>query len=172
MSERPSVEAGAVSLVGDICMEMEKRGLSFIRYTQKYMDNGMPWVKDVLPRLPKHLDNHETVRVMTFVSSVAMIQNGEFISFEKLRILIEELPVTQAHLWTLQVLSRFLLPKVYGLKLWALHESIPHKLKVTAAAVPQKPCVTEQSVSEPVEEATMDIDCPTEVQNVKKLSWY
>jgi len=44
-----------VSLVGDVCLEMEQRGLSFIRNTTKYIENGMPWVKDVLQWQPKTL---------------------------------------------------------------------------------------------------------------------
>lgn len=126
----------------------------------------MAWVKEVLP---KTLKDQELVRVMTFVSSIALIQNGDFISFEKLRILLEDLPVTQARWRTLQVLSRFLLPRVYGLKLWALHESIPHKLRITAASDQPKLCVADKTVAEPVEEEVWDLDCSTEVQNVKKL---
>lgn len=167
--EKPSVEARAVSLVGDVCLEMEQRGLSFIRNTQKYMKHGMPWMEEVLLRLPKSLKDKELVKVMTFVSSIALIQNGDFISFEKLGGLLEELPVTQARLRSLQVLSRFLLPRVYSLKLWALHETIPHRLRITAASDPPKTCVADKTVTEPVEEEVVDLDCSTEVQNVKKL---
>jgi len=116
-SQQPSVEARAVSMVGDVCLELEKRGLSFIRNTQKYMEHGMPWVKEVLLRLPKALKDQDLVSVVTFVSCIGIIQNGDFISFEKLRALVEDLPVTQTHLRSLQVLSRFLLPRVCGLKL-------------------------------------------------------
>jgi len=110
------------------------------------------------------LEQQDIIKVMTFVSCIAMIQNGDFISFDQLRVLMEELPV--------QVLSRFLLPKVYGLKLWALHKTIPHKLEIATVAAPKT--VKEkrdlpESVCEEVDEAIMDIDCPTEVQNVKKL---
>jgi len=84
-----------VSLVGDVCLEMEQRGLCFIRNTQKYMDHGMPWVKEVLLKLPKSLKDKELVKVRTFVSSTALIQNGDFISFGKLSGLLEELPVTR-----------------------------------------------------------------------------
>lgn len=62
---------------------MERRGFCFSRNTQKYMDHGMPWVKDVLGRLPKRLEHQDTVKLMTFVSCIAMIQNGDFISFEQ-----------------------------------------------------------------------------------------
>lgn len=173
-SEMPSIEAQAMSLVGDVCLDMERRGLCFGRNTQKYMDHGMPWVKPVLGRLPKSLDHDDLVKVMTFVSCIGMIQNGEFISFDQLRVLVEEIPVTQARLRSLQVLSRFLLPKVNMLKLWALHESIPYKVKITAAAAVRVKKTVEkrdspERVCEEVDEAVMDIDCPTEVQNVKKL---
>lgn len=53
----------------------------------------------------------------------------------------------------------------------ALHESIPYKLKIAAVA-DQKTVEKRDSperVREEVDDAVMDIDCPTEVQNVKKL---
>lgn len=47
-----------------------------------------------------------------------------------------------------------------------MHETIPHKLKITPVAASKtvkEKTVLLESVSEPVEEAIMDIDCPTEV---------
>jgi len=65
----------------------------------------MPWVKEVLLRLLKVLKDQELVKVMTFVSSIGLIQNGHYVSFDKLRALLDDLPLTQAKLRTFQVLS-------------------------------------------------------------------
>jgi len=65
----------------------------------------MPWVKEVLLRLLKVLKDQELVKVMTLVTSIGLIQNGHCISFDKLRALLDDLPLTQARLRTLKVLS-------------------------------------------------------------------
>lgn len=58
------------------------------------------------------------------------------------------------------------------MNVWVLHEAIPHKLNIAPVAASKtikEKTVLLESVSVQVEEAIMDIDCPTEVQNVKKL---
>lgn len=90
------MEARAVSLVGDMRLELEQRGLCFIRNTQKYMQHGMPWVKEVLLRLPEALQGQDLVDAMSFVSFIGILQNGDYISFDKLRALLEDLPLSQS----------------------------------------------------------------------------
>ncbi|XDV11255.1 hypothetical protein PO909_000239 [Leuciscus waleckii] len=81
ISEEPSVEARAVSLVGDVCLELERMGLCFIRNTEKYMQHGMPWVKEVLLRLPEALQGQDLVDVMCFVRCIGILQNGTRLSY-------------------------------------------------------------------------------------------
>ncbi|CAM4735638.1 unnamed protein product [Leuciscus chuanchicus] len=133
------------------------------------MQHGMPWVKEVLLRLPEALQGQDLVDLMCFVSCIGILQNGDYISFDKLRVLLEDLPLSQARLRTLQVLSQFLLPQVYGIKLWSLHETIPYKVRVSATRPPTKSSVSERILSEPVAEEGAEDEFRSEEENVRRL---
>lgn len=60
-----------------------------------------------------------------------MIQNGDYICFDRLKELERSLPVTQRHLQQLGVLSNLLL--IQCPSVWRFHESVTYKVVVSAA---------------------------------------
>ncbi|KAK5902902.1 hypothetical protein CesoFtcFv8_008114 [Champsocephalus esox] len=48
-----SKRARAASLTGDVCIEIERRNLSYSQKLEIYRDNGMPWMEPILLRLPQ-----------------------------------------------------------------------------------------------------------------------
>ncbi|KAK9977039.1 hypothetical protein ABG768_018860 [Culter alburnus] len=152
--EMPSNEARAASLIGDVCMELEQRNLSYSRHSEKYLKHGMPWLSHVLGRLPQNLDYNSVLTVARFVTSIAMLQNGDFVNFQELASVIQDLPLSQVRLQSLQILSRFLLKHFWGVRVWRLHETIPHKLEVRVSAprASKRKAEVAEVVEEPVEE--------------------
>ncbi|KAL0146534.1 hypothetical protein M9458_054745 [Cirrhinus mrigala] len=104
---------------------------------------GMPWLELCITRLPKTLDENKTLTALTFISSIGLIHNGDYVSFPMLAKLLDDLPISQVWLQKLQILSPLLLlnsPKVYR-----LHDSVPHKVPISqpkldkpTAALPRK----------------------------------
>ncbi|KAK5613063.1 hypothetical protein CRENBAI_002276 [Crenichthys baileyi] len=70
--EEPSVEAQAMSLVEDLCMEIERRGLCYAQSLE----------------LPKRMGKARRFLMLVFVSCVGMLMNNDFIAFDKLKNLI------------------------------------------------------------------------------------
>lgn len=66
-----------------------------------------------------------------------MLQIGDFVSYQPLDSIVEELPASQGKLQTLQVLSRCLLHWVCAVRVWRLHESLPYNLKIKADPFPK-----------------------------------
>ncbi len=127
-TEKPSAAAQAAALFGDVCSTIEKKELCYARNLQRYKDNGMPWLETSINRLPKNMTPNETLTALTFISTVGLIQNGDYISFNTLGNLMAELTITQEKLQRLHILSPLLLlssPKVHR-----LHESVPYKIPI------------------------------------------
>lgn len=47
-TEAPSNAAEPAALLGDVCAEIEKRGLCYSTNLQRYKENGMPWIEPVI----------------------------------------------------------------------------------------------------------------------------
>lgn len=127
-SQEASPQARGAAMTGDICIEIERRSLTYTRNLERYREHGMPWLGNVMSRLPPQMGKATIFKVLTFASCVGMIQNGDFISFKELGNLIRDMGVPQSELQKLQVQSRFLLPKVVNLSVWRLHDSIPYRM--------------------------------------------
>ncbi|CAM4652162.1 unnamed protein product [Leuciscus chuanchicus] len=121
--EIPSAAARAASYLGDVCSKIDELGLSYARNLVKYRENGMPWLEKCVERLPRGMPKERAITALAFLSSVGLIQNGDFVSFNKLAELERALPVTQRHLQDLQVLSKLLL--LQNPAVWRFHESVP-----------------------------------------------
>eukprot|EP00064_Thunnus_orientalis_P019340 superscaffoldBa00004797_g19457 len=121
----PLTKVAAMTL--QACMEIERRSLAYSRTLEKYRDHGMPWMEKVLSRLPTGLHGDILLQVVTSVSCVGLIMNGDFVDYNHLRDLLTHMShvMLQAQLQKLQMLSRFNLPKVYNVLIWKIHESIP-----------------------------------------------
>ncbi|MGL5591361.1 MAG: hypothetical protein ACRDCF_01340 [Mycoplasmoidaceae bacterium] len=121
-----SNEAQAAALMGDVCSNLEKKQLTYSKTLLRYREGGMPWMNLCLRRLPENLEKDRKVTALTFLSAIALIQNGDFVSFSSLGTLLSELPVTQKRLQQAQLLSHLTLlnsPRVHR-----LHDSVPYKV--------------------------------------------
>lgn len=136
-TEAPSNAAEAAALLGDVCAEMEKRGLCYSSNLQRYKENGMPWIEPVIKRLPKTLERVRKLNTLILVSCSGMIQNGDFVSFTSLRSLLQDITMSQSQLQKLNIMAPLIL--VHSPTLNRLHQSIPHKV---APRKPEKPKAT------------------------------
>ncbi len=111
-----------------VCVEIEHLDLSWSKNLQVYRDNSMPWIPKCLARIPQNMEKTEELTLLTFLSCVGMLMNGDFVSYMKIESLIPKLPMTQDRLQTMQILSNCSLLRVCTSFVWRLHEDIPHKL--------------------------------------------
>lgn len=93
----PPKEAQLACLVGDICMEVERRRLSYPRNMERYKFHGMPWLEAVLRRLPP-LPAAQKLVQLTFISCIGLRMNGEFVDYVQLKELAQEMPLPQSTL--------------------------------------------------------------------------
>lgn len=102
-NQNPSPLARAVAVSRDVCLEIERRSLSYSRNLEKYRDLGMPWMEAILRRLPSSMDKAGHLKMVTFISCVGMLMNGDFVTYEHLKTLIADMPLPQANLQKLQI---------------------------------------------------------------------
>lgn len=118
------------SLNLQVCVEIERRSLTYTWNLDKYRDHGMAWMEKVLSRLPEAMKKTPNIclRALTFISCVGMVMNGDYFDYNHLRELLTEISytVSQKDLQRLHIQSRFTLPKVFNIVIWRLHEDIPY----------------------------------------------
>ena len=97
-----------------MCVELERRSLTYSRNLEKYREHGMAWMEKVMSRLPRRLNDTQKshLTVLTFISSIALIMNGEYVDYEQLRDLLYDMGpiISQGNLQRFQILSKFTLP--------------------------------------------------------------
>lgn len=74
------------------------------------------------------------LNTLTFISCVALIQNGAYIDFVHLKELLQQMSlggVSQARLQQLLILGKFNLEKVRNVRIWRLHPSVPYKVCIS-----------------------------------------
>lgn len=83
-----------------VCTEIERWSLSYSRHLGKYQDHGMPWMEKVLERLPSSMKGQLQVNVLTFVSCLGMLMNGDYVDFNHLASVLQDMSphVSQAML--------------------------------------------------------------------------
>lgn len=117
-----------------VLSEIERRSLCFSKHLEVYRDHGMPWMATVLQRLPKEMKGGLLLNTLTFISCVALIQNGAYIDFVHLKELLLQMSlggVSQARLQQLLILGKFNLEKVRNVRIWRLHPSVPYKVCIS-----------------------------------------
>lgn len=77
----PSLEARAASLTGDVLAFFEGKGLCYGSKLKKYTGVHLPWMVTCLKRLPVNLPMDQLVLLLGFLSSIALIQNGDIRGF-------------------------------------------------------------------------------------------
>lgn len=152
-----------------VCTEIERRSLAFNRYLEKYRECGMIWMAKVLRRLPVQLGGELHLKVITFVSCVAMIMNGDYVDYQHLRTLLEEMSphVTQAMLQKFLIQSKFSLPKVYNFLVYKLHETIEYRVQQKPKVIPvvKKKEAAEMEQQQPYE----DVQAVDDQDNIRPM---
>lgn len=116
----------AAELHSFVLTALERRNLC---HTSIYMQSVFPWLTPVLIKIAeKKLSVDEKVHVLTFVSCLALFQQGRYVKFHALSTLELRGPLSQRVLIALEVQSKFTFPNVNTFKLYRLHPSIPWKL--------------------------------------------
>lgn len=165
--DTPSAASRAAASTLAVCVEVERRGLSWSRNLQVYRDHGMPWMEKVLVRLPRMAAGQELL-LLTFLSCIGMLQNGDYVSYNDLAVLVTQLPVPQSRLQALHLMSNFSLPRMSGVVLYKLHEDIPHRLqkekpKLLSPTKRKEPAKDEDTLEvamEGVQEVRVDLTQP------------
>lgn len=134
-SLQPSSDAAAAGMVGNICSEIEQRALTFRRNLEVYKEHGMPWLAPVIDRIPLSMPQTKVFKILVFVSCVALLQNGCYISYLEMKQLMDDMEVNQTKLQALHIQGKAMLKRVSTYTVLRLHDSIPTKL------VEQKPIV-------------------------------
>lgn len=137
-----------------VCVEIERLGLSWAKNLQVYRDHGMPWLEKCMARMPSGLQPAPRLALLTFLSCVAMLMNGDYVSYAQVEQLIKRLPVTQARMQTLKILSNYTLSRICSTMVWRLHEDIPHKVRVTPA--PRVPATKRSAPEEEPDEQLVE----------------
>ncbi|XP_071353431.1 uncharacterized protein [Trachinotus anak] len=127
----PPFAAKVAVISGEVTTSLVHRGLTYERNLADVKENGMPWMHHVMQRLMgvKNLSREQLVLVCTFVSCVALIQQGIFVDYRALSRLEIDLPLSQARLRMLQIQSPIYFAGVRVFNLYRLHPDIPFKIK-------------------------------------------
>ena len=131
-AEKPFPMSELATRTLQVCTEMERRSLAYSRSLEKYRDHGMPWMAKTLQRLPPTLKGTFLVNVLTFISSVGMLQNNDYVDFNHLKDLLQAIGLqgmAQDKLQKLQILGKFTIEKVYRPIIWKLHHDIPVRVQ-------------------------------------------
>ena len=119
-----------------ILQELEIQNLLYTSVFKKgKCSTRFPWVSPCIVKL-KHLNFSEEclIKVLTFITCVALLQEGWYVSYQKLRKLENDLPIKQQDLKLLEIQSKFLLNGFNMFRLWRLHHSIPSRFEITKPA--------------------------------------
>lgn len=124
----------------EVLAEFQRRGLSFEKNLEVYKEHGMPWMRQLLARIPQSLKGGLLLKTLTFVSCVGAIQSGVYVDYRHLLQLVQEMSVggmPQAQLQKLQILGKVTLEKVKNVVVWKLHPDLPHSLVMRSVAFPE-----------------------------------
>ena len=89
-----------------VMSEIERRSLCFSKHLEVYREHGMPWMATALQRLPMAMKGGLLLNTLTFISCVALVQNGAYIDFVNLKDLCQQMSlggVSQARLQQLLI---------------------------------------------------------------------
>jgi len=135
-SPETTLEIDAAELGSVVISVMEKMNLC---HSSQYRTTTFPWIKSVLQKIaPKNLCQEDKVKVLVFVSCVALIEQGRYVDFRNIGKVVGLLPISQPDLQSLEVLSKFTIVGLNTHKVYRLHPSIPFHLDVKKRSDSQK----------------------------------
>ena len=122
------LERESAAIQNLVVTELEKRKLC---HSIQYMGMVFPWIKVTLEKIREEkLSAESKVKILTFISCVAFLQEGRYVNFYSLNKLERDLPLTQFKLRMLEIQSPFQLPGINNVKVFRLHPSVPCKLDI------------------------------------------
>ncbi|XP_073320001.1 uncharacterized protein [Pagrus major] len=128
--------------------EIQRHSLCFSKHLETYREHGMPWMAMALQRLPKETTGGLLLNTLTFISCVALIENGAYIDFVHLKELLQQMSLggmSQARLQQLLILGKFTLDKVRNVRIWSLHPTVSYKLQKQVTTIPSlRPAPSEE----------------------------
>ena len=157
-AETTTVSAELYSQLAKAALEM--RGIIFPSRLKK-LPTVWPWVEPCLRKLEREkLGTEATTTTLAFVSTLAFLMQGWYVDFNRFAQLVCDLPVQQFRLKTLEIQSRLQLAtfNYQNMRVFRLHESIPHQIKMEDKR---------QEQSEPDERPSEDM--PTDVESAANL---
>lgn len=140
--------------------ELEKRGLvhpSKLKKTPKIL----PWLTMCLRKLQReNMDLEQSVITMTYISCIALLMQGHFVEYDRLALLMTDLPVDKNKLIVLEILSKLQLVsfRFRNLQLNRLHFTIPHKLEMLTGAEKKSTKKGETKQSEEVTSSDNEVE--------------
>lgn len=156
--EDTDVEREGAALQTLIIAELEKRNLC---HSSKCSDVVFPWVKCVLEKVrERKLSKESKVKLLTFITCVAFLQQGRYVNFFALNRLELDLPIRQITLKQLEILSPFQLPGVNNVKIYRLHPSVPFQTETSTK--------TTEATKRP-QEAGNDHDMDVQMNRIDKI---
>ena len=119
-------------LTGLVKGELDRRKLIWVSKL-KQSPSTFPWISICNLKLEREkLAEDALIRVLVFISCIALISQGWYVDYEHLEVLLGELTLTQNRLKELEILSKFEFKNFNKFKLYKLHWTIPHKLPTPA----------------------------------------
>lgn len=125
----------AVAMTEKVVVELEKRKCIYMTKLKCFGDKfAFPWTECILSKLQgggpkwKKLEGLETVKVLSFLSAVALLQQGWFVPYESLYQLEQDCPLAQSTLRSLEIQSQYILFRCGWKNIWKIHPSINIKL--------------------------------------------
>lgn len=94
-NKSPTQEAILATLATKVANEIEDQGLTYARNLERFRAFGMPWLANVNHRLPAVYTGEDRLRILTFVSCIALRMNGEFVDYKRLMSLHDLLTPSQ-----------------------------------------------------------------------------
>lgn len=164
VGEPISEETKMVKLSETIAQEVLDRGLTEEGHVERYRKWGMPWLPMVIKRFPPEVTNEEKkMRLLVYLSCIAMNGNGSFIDYVKLKELHRIQPISIKRMLELRLRSVFTFKTICrDTVLYKLADDIPTTVaeKRKLAAVREEVAEAPEAPEETDVQQVDDIDTP------------
>ena len=120
--------SSAVVLSTLVRAALETRHIVYVSKLKK-VPTTFPWIGECARKMSgENLSDEDLVKVLSFVSCVALLMNGWYVEYEQLEKLMRELPFNQYRMRDLEIQSKLLLSNFNTFKVFRLHHSIPFRM--------------------------------------------
>lgn len=123
----------------------------------------MPWLEKCMTWLPATLNSIGKLKVLVFLSSIAILENNNYVCYTALEALLKDLSLNMAWMQELLLLSKYIL----SFKWWRLHDTIPTRVAPVAAA--GSSLLTQPAKKPRLEEKEEDTEDVQAVEDIEKL---